>query len=289
MLNRQRTLLAILEEAGGQAPHRQVTNWAFLCRHETESRGGSAFYHFVPYRYGPFSFCLFQEAAALLRDGLLEEVDDETWRVCRAGSKAASSVPEKLRQELRAVVHRKGRTTAGQLSRYVYEKYHWYTVNSELDPRQDRPRAKPAIYTVGYEGLSVDGFLNGLLANGIAQILDVRNNPVSRRYGFHRSTLARLAGRLEIDYLNIPELGITSVDREGLSSEADYAALFDRYEADVIPRETESVRRVGTMTRERASALVCMERSSRSCHRSRLAAAMAEETGLAVIHLDIPK
>lgn len=186
------------------------------------------------------------------------------------------------------MVQTKGRTTAGQLSRYVHDKYPWYTVNSESEPRLERPRAKSAIYTVGYEGLSVDGFLNGLVANGIEQILDVRNNPISRRYGFHKSTLARLAGRLEIDYVNIPELGITSADREGLSSEEDYEALFDRYEANVIPRETESVRRVGRMTKERASALVCMERSSRSCHRSRLAAAMVEETGLEVIHLDIP-
>lgn len=289
MLNRQRTLLAILEEAGGQASHLQVTKWAFLCREETESKGGSAFYHFVPYRYGPFSFCLFQEVGAMVRDGLIEEVDGKTWRVRGAGSKAASSVHGKLREELRSVVQTKGRTSGKQLSNYVYDKYHWYTINSENDPRMDRPKAKPAIYTIGYEGLSVDAFLNGLIARGIEQILDVRNNPVSRRYGFHKSTLSRLAGRLDIDYVNIPELGITSTEREGLSSEADYAALFDRYAANVIARETEALRRVGSLTKTKASALVCMERNSQSCHRSRLATAMAEQTGLAVVHLEIAK
>lgn len=50
MLNRQRALLAMLEEVGGQASQLQVTKWAFLCRQETEPpTGGSAVRQFVPH------------------------------------------------------------------------------------------------------------------------------------------------------------------------------------------------------------------------------------------------
>ena len=37
MITRQKVLLSILREADGKASRMQVTKWAFLLRHETES------------------------------------------------------------------------------------------------------------------------------------------------------------------------------------------------------------------------------------------------------------
>lgn len=51
------------------ARHTEVTKWAFVLREETPSRGGSAFYQFVPYKFGPYSFCLYQRSAASFETG----------------------------------------------------------------------------------------------------------------------------------------------------------------------------------------------------------------------------
>jgi hypothetical protein len=42
----------------------------------------------------------------------------------------------------------------------------------------DAAAAPKAVYTVGYEGKSVDLFFDGLLQSGVLQILDVRVNPM---------------------------------------------------------------------------------------------------------------
>ena len=142
--------------------------------------------------------------------------------------------------------------------------------------------SEPSVYTAGYEQMSVDAFLNRLIDNGIQRIIDVRNNPIARRYGFHKSTLSRLAGYLDIDYVHIPELGIASSRRRSLTTHADYQELFDEYEQDTVRVQTEAVDRAAALVKEKASVLVCMEADPVCCHRSRLANAVAELTGLEI-------
>ena len=83
----------------------------------------------------------------------------------------------------------------------------------------------------------MDGFLNLLVQSGIRRLVDVRNNPISRRYGFHKATLGRLCGFLDIDYQHVPELGIQPVLRQTWRSAADYEVLFGRYVAESLPRQ----------------------------------------------------
>lgn len=70
---------------------------------------------------------------------------------------------------------------------------------------------------------------------GIAALIDVRANPVSRKYGFARSSLSDIAGKLDIDYTHIPELGISSKDRSQLCDFDSYQELLDRYERKTLP------------------------------------------------------
>jgi hypothetical protein len=72
MLNRQKCLLLMAERAGRPVTHLELTKWAFLLAQESLSGGGPAFYDFLPYKYGPFSFTLFHEADHLVRNGYLE-------------------------------------------------------------------------------------------------------------------------------------------------------------------------------------------------------------------------
>jgi uncharacterized protein (DUF488 family) len=168
---------------------------------------------------------------------------------------------------------------------YVYATYPWYTLKSEAGARVALPSARKAVYTAGYEGRSVDAFLDGLLRAGVRRVVDVRANPVARRYGFHGKTLARLCGKLDIDYRHVPKLGVPSAERRELSTKADYDALLSRYERTTLRRQPGAVREVAQLAADMASALVCSEADPSRCHRSRLAKAVSHETGLPVLHL----
>jgi len=286
MLHRQRALLAILDLAGGKASHTEVTKWAFLLREETPSRGGSAFYQFVPYKYGPYSFCLFQEVAALARDGFLTETE-HAWTLTPAGTSVANAADPAVRTDAAQVVRSHRSKSREALIDYVYKRFPAFTVNSDIRKLEPRPTARCAAYTAGYEGLLVDGFLNGLIRAGIARLIDVRNNPVSRRYGFHKTTLARLCGKLGIDYEHFPELGITSDQRQDLDAPGARDTLFDQYERTTLPAHSAAIARVGRLMRDKPSVLVCMEACHTQCHRSRLAKAVAAATGLRAHHLEL--
>jgi len=165
---------------------------------------------------------------------------------------------------------------------YVYSRHPRYTINSEKKKLAERFVASPAVYTAGYESLSVDAFLDRLICNGIQRIIDVRHNPIARRYGFHKSTLSRLAGKVDIQYVHVPELGIQSALRQNLSTLDEYEVLFKRYERETIAGQNGAVNRVARLVRDKASTLVCMEADPQRCHRTRLAAVVADKTGLKV-------
>lgn len=289
MLNRQKTILFLLKQAGGSATRLLLTKWAFLIAHETPSKGGNAFYQFVPYHYGPYSFSLAREISGLVRDGYIEEPSSTVWSLSSAGLHATHTVPIPIERDAAVIMRKYGATPLEALLASIYARYPWFTVNSKEERKraQARPVASSAVYTVGYEGLMVDGFLDRLVRSGIHCLLDVRNNPVSRRYGFHKSTLARLCEHLGIAYCHFPELGIPSESRAFLRTTSDYQALFDRYRQDMLPRQNATVQKAAAMLTTQPSALVCMEAEPECCHRSHLAAVLAKLTGLPIKHLAI--
>lgn len=286
MLYRQRALLALLDLAGGKATHTEVTKWAFLLREEMPCRGGSSFYQFVPYKFGPYSFCLFQEIAALIRDGYLTEAE-HAWVLTAAGVAASKAADSSVRADAARVVRAHRGKSRNALIDYVYERFPAFTVNSEIRKLESRPVASCAVYTAGYEGLLVDGFLNGLIRAGIARLIDVRNNPVSRRYGFHKTTLERLCRKLGVDYVHFPELGIASGQRQDLDAPGARQTLLEAYARTTLPAQRDAIERVGELIRQEPSVLVCMEACHSQCHRSRLATAVSAATGLKTTHLTL--
>lgn len=281
MFSRQRTLLSIVEAAGGKASHLHLTKYAFAVRQETETRGGDTFYEFVPYKCGPFSFTLYQEAAKLCREGLLAEESGDTWSLTDAGRTHAAHVRRQVAADVRSVVSKLGRLPAAELLRRTYDRYPWFTVLSEVRRKQARPAGTLAAWTAGYEGLSVDAFLNRLMERGIRRLIDVRHHPVARRYGFHGRTLAGLCGKVGIEYVHLPQLGIPGHLRRHLRGPDDYAALFADYERYLDDHDDE-VQRVADLIQQKPSVLVCMEADPDRCHRTRLARRVAGIAGLAV-------
>ena len=100
---------------------------------------------------------------------------------------------------------------------FVYSTYPWYASRSErvISPI-NLPVAEPAVYSIGYEGRSIDAFFTLLLSSGIQEILDVRRNAYSHKYGFLSHSLKSISAQLHLVYTHIPELGIASELRKDL-------------------------------------------------------------------------
>lgn len=290
MLRRQRTILKLLATAGTAVPATQIQKCLFLLRKETFLRDDTAFYEFVPYKFGPYSFAVQREIESLAAYGYIE-LKCSSFIATPLGKKEANRVDGDTARAVLVIFSRYGRTPLKSLLKDVYARYPWYAVNSGLDglapagtPKKPKP-ASPDVYTIGYEDRSVDGFLNQLLQAGIQRIIDVRANPVSRKYGFAGSALARLAGKLGIEYAHCPELGIPSEQRKKVRTPSQFRNLFWYYERQILPAQADEVAKAAGLMKAMPSVLVCMEKEAVDCHRSRLAARIASLTGLKVVHL----
>ena len=188
------------------------------------------------------------------------------------------------------MVHSHGQKSQDALVRDVCVRYPWYAARSELADLRPKPsvhvrKAKPAANTAGYQGESVDSFFNRLLRHNIQLIIDVRANPISRRYGFSKSRLREIAGKLGLRYRHMPGLGIPRRYRVDLTDRDSYQSLMERYEREMLPKLGKDVRKVGRLMQDAPAVLVCVEKDVRCCHRGRLAEAVSRETGLEVNHL----
>ncbi len=174
--------------------------WVFLLKQETPLSSDPTFYDFVPYKYGPFSFTVYRDLEELARfgylngDGLRLQAD-----LTSAAQGHFLSLAGDLRQEVMGVLARYGRLSQARLVHSIYEKYPWFASRSELNGApKSTAKQRFAAYTAGYEGESIEAFLQKLLKAGIDRIVDVRNNPVSRKYGFSKGTLDSLCTNLDI-------------------------------------------------------------------------------------------
>jgi len=283
MLSRQKIILSILKLAGRAIERLEFMQWAFLLRNESPSDGGSAFYDFVPYHCGPYSFTLNHEAGKLESEGLLVATE-ATWAATNGDWSEALETP--VLRDLSAIVRKFKTVPPSQVLDEIYARFPEYGVLSRRRKLVERSTAELAVYTAGYEGLSVDAFLNGLIANGIHQLIDVRMNPIARRFGFHKSTLSRLCGDLGISYVHVPQLGIHSSLRQELNDQDDYEELFKQYRKSTLKSETEAIDTVAGLVQDKPSVLVCMEACPDQCHRKHLAKVVAEQTGLEIWHIE---
>jgi uncharacterized protein (DUF488 family) len=247
------------------------------------------FISFIPYRYGSYSFTLAQETDSLIRNGFLEKEKNNFWSLTDLGKKLDVNLPRNVAQDIHYVATEYGNLSSQELLDLIYDKYSWFTVNSDLPGRRNkkRPVAEKAIYTAGYEGKTVDEFLNLLMESGISQLIDVRFNPISRRYGFHKSTLARLCNFLGIDYQHLPELGIPSSDRDDLNSSAKYTSLFNDYRSSLPSRE-DALLNITSLLKSKPGVLVCMEADPKFCHRNVLAQHLTTLIDMPIKNLGCP-
>jgi len=284
MISRRKAILRLIQNEGGTVSKLRLFKLAFLLRQRSRDVAGTGVYDFIPYLHGPYSFTLSYDLRSLERDGWVRALDSDV----RPMRDFSSEVPEKnLCREIDELSKEYRWVPTEALVSEVYRLFPWYTANAKDEARRGAaiPESPCAVYTVGYEGLMLDGLLDLLLRSGIKHLVDVRHNPVARRFGFHRSTLDRHCHEAGIRYTHVPELGIPSSWRVELDTTTTYEQLFKRYEREILPAQTEVVSAVAKYVTDEPSALMCMESDCRCCHRSRLARVVAGETGLSIREL----
>lgn len=146
---------------------------------------------------------------------------------------------------------------------------------------------KAKIFTVGYEGVSIEKFIRKLVEKKIQRIIDVRCNPISRKPGFSKTALRTRLQEAGIEYVHIRELGIPSSLRKSLQTDDDYSSLFAYYEDQILPNATEKIAEAIALLEEMPSAFLCFEEDPKHCHRTRLAHFIARETDLPEVPLRI--
>ena len=278
LFRRHKLLLATLEAFGGDVPPTDFMKLMFLLR----EKFGRREYDFTPYKYGPFSWTLYRDKEALVKFGALGE--SERFTLTRSAERRIDEIGEAERSAVEALRRDVGDARGKTLVRRVYLDYPYYATRSEIAheylDRNETRRIEAArrdegfrgLATVGYEGRSIDELVRLLLRKGVRCVIDVRKNPLSRKYGFSKRSLSSILEKFDVAYVHLPNLGIPSEARGELSDLASYKELFARYERDVLPNATADLRRASEIVRRQGSAtLLCYERDPDFCHRKRVA------------------
>ncbi len=277
---RQRTLLGLLSAFQGRLPRLDFQKYLFLYSQEFEREPS---FEFVPYKFGCFSFQSYADKRRLIEIGALEVSDD--WRLSVGFGIADLFDNDAFNRFYKKYSGLKG----DRLIQHIYRRYPYYAINSEIASRlmndaeidvigSARPEDKtPRFFTIGYEGSSFEGYLNRLIRNNVTTLVDVRRNPLSRKYGFSKKTLSETVTKLGIEYIHMPELGISSEKRQELNTQADYDRLFASYERNELKKNRDALVHLCDMVKtKKRIAITCFEAHVCMCHRGRVAKALSQ-------------
>ena len=295
LFERQKRLLALVDALGGEVSNLDFQKLLFLYCREAE---GTPAYEFVPYKYGGFSFTSYADKRRLIAQGLLAD-EELAWKLTPIGKGVAKIAPL-VRTQMAQFAKRHASLRGDVLVAEAYRRHPYYAIRSEMAERvlagddpalmainAARPAtSQPGLCTIGYEGRTLEDYLNRLLQDGVTILCDVRRNPLSRKYGFSKRTLSNACEGVGIRYEHLPELGIASEERRKLHTQADYDALFAVYERESLPKQSKALATIRTWIEagERV-ALTCFEKLPHQCHRHCVAEALEGMMRKTAVHL----
>lgn len=141
------------------------------------------------------------------------------------------------------------------------------------------------LFTIGYEGISMDEFMSLLADNDIETIVDVREMPLSRKPGFSKRSLEsalRLSGR---EYVHMAALGCPKPVRDRYREDGDWK----RYTASFLKHlrlQDDAVAELAALATTSSCALLCYEADHNFCHRSMVADAVIGVEKFKIQHLN---
>ncbi len=128
MISRQRAILRLIQNEGGEVSKLRLVKLAFLLRQRSRAASKGGLYDFIPYLHGPYSFTLNHELRALERDSWLRVLDASI-----RNERDSSSEPiekgfcyeiDELSKEFRTF-------STDSLVNDVYLRFPWYTANAK--------------------------------------------------------------------------------------------------------------------------------------------------------------
>lgn len=126
------------------------------------------------------------------------------------------------------------------------------------------------LFTIGYEGATVDEFLAALELAGVEQVADIRAVAASRRPGFAKSALAANLIGAGVSYRHFRALGTPKAGRDA-ARKGDHATLTRVYAGQLqLPEAQAAIESLKEWAANRPTALICFERDPGMCHRSLL-------------------
>jgi len=142
------------------------------------------------------------------------------------------------------------------------------------------------LYTIGYEGRTLDELIGLLRHHTVDCVIDVREIALSRKPGFSKSGLSARLRDEAIDYVHIRQLGSPKLVRERLKRDGDYSTFFLAFQQHLAD-SLEAIELAYGHVLRRHCCLLCFEKMASYCHRSCVAATLRQrdDGGLKVKHL----
>ncbi|MCZ2355363.1 MAG: DUF488 domain-containing protein [Bacteroidia bacterium] len=281
MFYRRKVILALLQIFEGTIDKISLQKLLFLFT----QRQAKAEYDFIPYKFGCYSYSANADLTAMVSKGILTDL--EKAYKSNETTDYFNTLKADDKKLMLYVKDQYGKMKANALMKHTYLNFPYWAINSIkaqeiLNPEQlkkvndSRPKSEATIlFTIGYEGISLEEYLNRLLKNDVKILVDVRNNPLSMKYGFSKSQLQRFCNSLGIEYVHYPEVGIQSEQRQELNTQADYDKLFAVYRKNNLTQTTSSQVKILNLLKEKKRiALTCFEANICQCHRKHLAEAI---------------
>jgi len=278
MFYRRKIILALLETCGGTLSAINFQKLLFLVTRKQEVKS----FDFVPYRYGCCSFQANQDVSTLKTYGYISLNDNEI--VLKKNENCYSQLTLFDRQYISEIHEQYAKMSQIDLIRYTYVNYPYYATKSTIAEKilnneemlkvqqQIRSFSETVLFTIGYEGISLETYINRLIINDIRILCDVRKNAFSQKYGFSKSQLKTTCEGVGIEYRHIPDLGIVSEKRQTLNTQADYDILFDDYKQTVLQYNTRDVACLFDLLKHKKRiSLTCFEANINQCHRKPIA------------------
>jgi len=278
MFYRRKLILGLLETFEGQLSKISLQKLLLLITQRQKEPS----YDFVPYKFGCYSFSAKADLNTMVKKGFLTESKDDFTKI-----DSENYLPQLKpfdQSIIRDVKKYYGHMSANALMLHTYINFPYWAIKSikakeilnerfmERVEKQKPVREDITLFTIGYEGISLEEYLNRLIKNDIKILVDVRNNPKSMKFGFSQSTLSRYCDALGIAYMHFPEVGIVSEKRQTLDSQVDYDKLFESYRnttlLNTLPTQENILQLLRTHKR---IALTCFEAEICQCHRKHLA------------------
>jgi uncharacterized protein (DUF488 family) len=283
MFYRRKIILSLLQLFDNELNKISLQKLLFLATNQQQQPN----YDFVPYKFGCYSYSANADLKAMVRKGILSETESHFKYVDKTDYfKTLKETDKKIILETKAVY---GKMSANALMHHTYINFPYWATKSikakeilsiqefEKVEKSKPENGKVILFTIGYEGISLEEYLNRLLKNDVKVLVDVRNNPLSMKFGFSKSLLTRYCESLDIQYKHIPEVGIQSAQRQELNTQADYDKLFADYRKSNLTKTTDSQVQILNLLKEhKRIALTCFEADICQCHRKHLAEAIEQ-------------